>query len=609
MGGATARAPLVVQSWRRCLDQHRLDPARACEAIIVTEQRLKEHRQQSEELIAIARSGLERLYGQVAGQGYVLLLADRQGVTVDFMGDPFFDGNLRKAGLYLGSQWSEPGSGTSAVGSCIATGEALTIHQDDHFDTTHTPLSCTAAPIYDSEGRLAAVLDLSLLSSPAPKASQNLALHLVSATARRVEMAHLMARTRHQWVLRFARSPEFLDVDPEGAIAIDDGGRIAGMTHFGARLLGRAIGADWRDPADLIGRSITDFAEFDIDGLPDLTRRRSTQERWVRMRDGNVLFAHAIEPKPAGRAVSTIRLPASIRQLGGGSPEIGDLQYKAAKLARTPLPILIQGETGTGKEHLARAIHDGSGRQGPFVAINCAAIPESLIESELFGHAPGAFTGAVSKGRKGLIEQANGGTLFLDEIGDMPLGLQSRLLRVLAEREVQPVGAVTPRRVDLRVLSASHRPLADLVADGLFREDLYYRLSAAALRLPPLRDRSDFGWVLDRLLERHSADGRTIAVTPAALSLLRAHAWPGNIRELDNVIAVAAALNEGGVIDCADLPDAIAHGVEGTDDEAGALQGVLTACNGNVSEAARRLGVDRTTVHRRMRRLGIMPHN
>src|SRR5690606_29273367 len=164
------------------------------------------------------------------------------------------------------------------------------------------------------------------------------------------------------------------------------------------------------------------------------------------------------------------------------------------------IPILIQGETGSGKEFLARAIHDSCGGSGNLVAVNCAAIPEHLIESELFGYTPGAFTGASQKGKRGLIEEANGGTLFLDEIGDMPLMPQSRLLRVLSENEVQPVGALKARAVRLRVLSASHRDLAVLVKEGRFRQDLYYRLNAATLALPPLRERQDLGWLIDQLL-------------------------------------------------------------------------------------------------------------
>ncbi|MEP9403706.1 sigma-54-dependent Fis family transcriptional regulator [Sphingomonas sp. VNH70] len=611
LGHSTDRDPHVVESWRRCLDRYRLNPAEAREAVILPSERLKEHRQQAEELITIARSGLECLYRQVAGQAYVLLLADRRGVTVDFIGDPLFDGNLRKAGLYLGSKWTEDLSGTCAVGSCLATGEALTIHQTDHFDTMHTALSCTAAPIYDAGGELSAVLDISLLSSPSVKTSQNLALHLVKAAARRIELAHLMAGTRNQWVLRFSRSPEFIEVDPEAAIAIDDNGRITGMTNGGARVLARAIGGDWRDPRALIGKPVSRFLDLGIDDFPDLTRGRATNERIVFARDGDRLFAHAIEPKPAQRTVVARALPAAIRNLGDKTPEMAALQHKAAKLSRTGLPILIQGETGTGKEHLARAIHHDSGRAGRFVAINCAAIPETLIESELFGYAAGAFTGAAPKGRKGLIEQADGGTLFLDEIGDMPMMLQGRLLRVLAEREVQPVGAATPRPVNIRVLSASHRPLPELVAKGVFREDLYYRLCAATLRLPPLRERADFDWLLSRLLDRHRTGGEPVDVTPAARVALRRHDWPGNIRELDNVLSVALALSECGTIDIDDLPDGFAGSSSASDsgDAGGRLRSLLLACNGNVSEAARRLGVDRTTVHRQMRRYGIVAGN
>ncbi|TPE50986.1 sigma-54-dependent Fis family transcriptional regulator [Amaricoccus solimangrovi] len=604
MGRASSRDPFVVQSWLRCLNEHRLDPARACEAVILSESELRTHRQQSEELIRIARSGLEGLYAQMAGQNYVLLLGDRSGVAVEFLGDPNFDHRLRKAGLYLGAEWSEPRAGTCAIGACIATGAPLTIHQTDHFDVTHTPLSCTAAPIYDARGDLAAVLDISLLSSPITKASQNLALHMVAATVRRIELANLMAQTRHEWVLRFARSPDFLDVDPEAAISLDGSGRVIGMTHGGAQILARAAGLSWRRPDLLIGQPLGRFLDLGVDDLGELTRQRPTRDRLVVARDGDRLFAHAIEPQlrparrpppPAGPAAD------ALARLGGGDPRMAALREKAAKLAPTPLPILIQGETGTGKEFLARALHEASGRRGAFVAVNCAAIPEGLIEAELFGHAAGAFTGAAPRGRKGLIEEAAGGTLFLDEIGDMPLALQARLLRVLSEGEVMPVGATRPRPIDARVISATHRDLPARVAGGELREDLYYRLSAAVLSLPPLRERQDFDWLVDRLL---AGRGR---LSPGARAALHARRWPGNLRELGNALAVAAALCDGELIERSDLPEEPGRARAGCG-EAEALRAVLARCRGNVSEAARQLKVDRTTVHRRMRRLGVAAH-
>ncbi len=602
----------MVESWQRCLTRHGLDPATACEAVIVPQTRLKEHRQQSEELVHIARSGLERLYAQVAGQNYVLLLSDMQGVTVEFMGDPHFDHRLRRAGLYLGSEWLEERAGTCAIGACLATGEALTIHQDDHFDLTHTPLSCTAAPIYDALGGLAAVLDISLLSSPTPKVSQNLALHLVTATARRIEMANLMASQRRNWVLRFSQSPEFLDVDPDAAVAVDAVGRICGMTHRGARLLGASIGQASGVSPGLIGERLDRFFHIGVDGLPDLTRDRPAHERLLRCRDGSVVFAHAIEPPTRWKTVRppvepTRPAASALDGIGGDDTRIERVRALALRLAPSTLPILLQGETGSGKEVLAAAIHAASGRRGRFIAINCAAIPEGLIESELFGHAAGAFSGA-GKARRGLIEEADGGTLFLDEIGDMPLALQTRLLRVLSEKVVQPVGTSEARAVDIRILSATNRNLAELASAGRFRQDLLYRLNAAALDLPPLRERSDFDWLVARLLGPAAP-----RLADAARQALRRHDWPGNIRELANVLAYAGAVASSGQIGIDDLPPTFVHGGTASfaapPDEAQRLCATLKEAGWNISAASRRLGVDRTTLHRQMRRLGVTRPN
>ncbi|WP_225781998.1 sigma-54-dependent Fis family transcriptional regulator [Xenophilus sp. Marseille-Q4582] len=627
--GRVDRDKAVLSSWRRCIDHHRLDPAQTCEAYIVPEGQLRAHQEESEPLIRIARSGLERLYQQLKGLDYVLLLADRHGVAVDFLGQQLQASDLRHAGLYLGAEWREDRAGTSAVGACLATGEALIVHQSDHFDFTHTQLSCTAAPIYDLRGELAAVLDLSLLKAPAERASQNLALNLVVAAARRVELANLMAQSRNDWVLRFSQSPDFLDVDPDAAISIDARGRIRATTHAGARTLAAAAGLDWRQRRTLIGQPLEHFFDIDLRHLPELRRNRPAQERIVRARDGNILFAHAMEPQRAPARSLTLSapppLPPALQALTAGDPAMDALLHKAARLAPQTLPVLVQGETGVGKEFLARALHASSGRSGAFVAINCAAIPEALLESELFGYLPGSWTGGASKGRTGLIEAAHGGTLFLDEIGDMPLALQAKLLRVLSESQVTPVGAREPRAVNLRVVSASHRSLATLVQAGQFRQDLLYRLNAAELHLPPLRQRQDLGAMLDRLL---AALGPYRLSEPARAALM-AHHWPGNLRELHNVLRYATALGgdpEGtdlageGTLDLHHLPDALQAARPGApaggspsipvrtpDGKASqtsdALEQLLAQCQGNVSEVARLLGVNRSTVHRRIQRL------
>ncbi|KWV52904.1 AAA family ATPase [Bradyrhizobium macuxiense] len=608
MGKGSLRDAPVLQSWLRCLNDYRLDPAQAQEAYIVPATQLKEHREQADELIRISRTAVEGLFHHVVDQNYVLLLSDARGVTVDFMGDPTFDNQLRRAGLYLGSEWSENRAGTCAVGACIVSGDPVIIHQDDHFDTSHINLTCTAAPIFDTLGDLTAVLDISQLRSPTIKASQHLALHLVTATTRRIELANLMARTRHDWILRISRSPDFLDVDPEAALTIDASGRITGLTHGGFRAFARMLDLDGNVTRSLIGAPISRFFDIDVDDLPRFRRGRSDRERVIRTRSGVPLFAGAIAPIVSVRGASSSipRMPQALRDLSFGDPAMEAVQMRASKLAGRDVPILIQGETGAGKEFLARAIHEARPNAGRFVAVNCAAIPETLIESELFGYTPGAFTGAASRGKTGLIEAADGGTLFLDEIGDMPLSLQARLLRVLSEGEITPVGGLRPKPVRFRLISASHHRLDLLVADGRFRQDLFFRLNAATLVLPSLRERQDLDGLVDHLLVRIGADeGRTIRLNAAARMALRSHRWPGNLRELANALRVASALAEGSDITPEDLPEAVQTprapmpAVSAAQD----LAAELAACGGNVSELARRLGVDRSTIHRRLRRI------
>ncbi|MGE5216952.1 MAG: sigma-54-dependent transcriptional regulator [Chloroflexota bacterium] len=279
--------------------------------------------------------------------------------------------------------------------------------------------------------------------------------------------------------------------------------------------------------------------------------------------------------------------------------------------------VLILGESGTGKEMVARALHaNGSRASGPFVAVNCAAIPDTLLESELFGYVRGAFTDA-RKDRPGLFQEANGGVLFLDEIGEIPLTLQAKLLRVIEDREVRPLGSNKSEKVDVHLISASNRALEELVQDGRFRHDLYYRLNVIRIDLPPLRDRvEDIPLLVDHFLRKFAAQSprEVTGIEPDALALLLRHRWPGNVRELEHAIERAVLLGRNASIGVEDLPaflraadqrklplgEAVARSFTLRDLEREYIERVLENTNGNKSEAAKILGVDRTTLYRKL---------
>ncbi len=628
-GKVSPRDELIHELWRRCVSQHGLDPIATRSAYIVPEERLSEHRDAMDELLRTARFGFEALYRQISRLDYVLLLTDAEGITVDFMGDPTARDHLCRAGLYLGADWHEARAGTCAVGTCIATGQALTVHQSDHFDAAHISLTCSASPIFHPNGELAAVLDISALHSVEPKISQYLALQFARSIANNIENANLLNRLKHEWILKLSNAMEFADIDPDYILALDCNGCIIGFNNRARRLLAHEAGLLGNTSADLIGEPLSSFFDCDVSTLPRFVRFRSIDQTMRLLGSGTTLFAQAMPPplSPVARQASANEagLPPALRNVSSGDPAMFELLNGAAKLVSKQMSILIQGETGTGKEHLAKALHAASPRAAkPFVAVNCAALPESLIESELFGYEAGSFTGAAGKGKKGLVLEADGGTLFLDEIGDMPLASQTRLLRVLAEREVTPIGKVKAIPVNIRVIAATHRDLIELVRAKSFREDLYFRLNGAVLTLPPLRARADLKWLIERLLERAGKqDGASYRLTEPAVAALCAYSWPGNIRELVNCLDFSTAVSIEDVIDIEDLPEAIRRGssVHLRSDETirrpqdedlkpetlQTLQEALRKHHWNVSAVARYLEVDRSTVHRRMRRFGLVP--
>ncbi|WP_288076229.1 sigma 54-interacting transcriptional regulator, partial [Marinobacter sp.] len=389
-----------------------------------------------------------------------------------------------------------------AVGTCIEEGQALTCHRVDHFDATHISLTCTSAPILDPLGNLLAVLDISALDSPDPHSSQTFALHLTQLYARMIEDAYFLRRYRNQTVFRCDASREFVQVNGQYLFAIDGDGCVEAANTAGRSLMwSHGNGSDTK---------LTSLFECELRDIWSIPYDQDDQVRAFRhCISGNTFFAALIQP----RITSTASAPSEALPTDESVPELDALAADdpvmrrtlglAKRLRNRDVGLLVLGETGTGKEVLARAIHQSSHRsRRAFVAVNCAAIPESLIESELFGYVAGAFTGARARGMRGMIQQADGGTLFLDDIGDMPLQLQTRLLRVLQEREFERVGGNETIKADVRVITATSRPLEEMIQQDSFRSDLYYRLNVFPLWLPALRERrADILLLADHFIE------------------------------------------------------------------------------------------------------------
>ncbi|WP_417560128.1 sigma-54-dependent Fis family transcriptional regulator [Marinomonas sp.] len=615
---------VIGRSWQRCLSEYGLDPSQPRPARIVTHQILREHQDSVDEFLNVARAGVEQLYTQIAGLGYVLLLSDYRGITVQFLGSKNDDERLHRAGLYLGADWSEQYAGTCAVGTCIQEQQALTCHRVDHFDSSHIGLTCTAAPIKDPSGQLLAVLDISALDSSRTPDSQNFALHLTQLYARLIEDAYFLRRYRHSLIFKCDQSRELVQVNGQCLFALNEDGEVLAANTAGRSLLSQChiidlptvylptlLECQWRDIVSINYESKDGIRAFRLSG---------TQQ---------TLFGMLIEPAtsvPYQPQLSQILATQeeSVPQLDGLSaddPAMRKTISLAKRLRHRDMNLLILGDTGTGKEVLAQAIHDTSHRAlKPYIAVNCAAIPESLIESELFGYAPGTFTGGRAKGAKGLIQLASGGTLFLDEIGDMPLHLQTRLLRVLAEGQVMPLGSLQAIDVDVRVLAATHCNLAQLIKEGRFREDLFYRINGATLNLPTLKARADKPYLIQMLLKKINP---AVRLRADAMSALLAYEWPGNIRQLVNTLTFADAICETDEISIQHLPEEFfvhqnglveplipLHPITPTyegcqklsndDSEQQFLLNLLRQQRWNVSAVAKQLGVSRPTVYRRM---------
>jgi transcriptional regulator with PAS, ATPase and Fis domain len=445
---------------------------------------------------------------------------------------------------------------------------------------------------------------------------------LVRAAAQMIENRLFLSRHGGDIRLRFHPLSEGIGTLAEGVVAVSHDGWVVGANPAALALLSLA-------PSDLCRVSIERLLATRLQALIDWSQRRADEPLYLPQRDHRGLFVRVEMPRaPVSIAKSSGLAPAPARravQDALAAFDTGDDRMAAAinrvrRVLAKDIPVLIQGESGVGKELFSSAMHrSGPRRDGPFVAVNCAALPENLIEAELFGYVGGAYTGARREGSVGKIREANGGTLFLDEIGDMPLSLQGRLLRVLQERVVQPLGGGKAVPVDFSLVCATHRQLREAVDARLFRADLYYRINGLTVVLPALRERRDFNRLVASLLDGFEP-GRNVVLAPSVAKAFSTHHWPGNLRQLSNVLRTACAMldERESRIEWEHLPDDLVEDIQqrtsgvALQPQAENLQTqaeqtilkTIEAARGNMAEAARRLGISRNTLYRKLQRIG-----
>lgn len=632
----------VARSWRRSLAAGLLPvgPMRECEHASGAE--LSRTLAGNHELLAHSRPVMEHLFEQVRHTQGMVILADRRGTLIHTLGHSDFLSRADRVALSCGANWHEQQRGTNAIGTALIEASGVEIHGAEHFMERNAFLTCTAMPICSALGELIGILDISGDS----RSRHPHTLGLVGMATRMIENRLVSTACQRHIRLHVHTQLEGIGSVAEGIVALSEDGWLVGANRAGFELLQWAV-------ADIGAAQLLHRLDVPLAELLSRQQRRAGLPTQVRRHDGLTLFVQVqrdtsglISRAAAAPNVSAAPANDALQMLDTGDERWHAAAEKARRVIDKPIPLLIQGESGVGKELFARAAHDsGPRRNKPFVAINCAAVPENLIEAELFGYVPGAFTGAKREGSPGRLRQADGGTLFLDEIGDMPLPLQARLLRVLQERQVTPLGGGQPVAVDFYLICASHHKLREEAAAGRFRNDLYYRINGLTVLLPPLRERSDFAVLTDRLLADLNA-GRSVRIDPDLLARLARHDWPGNLRQYANALRTASAMlgAHESSINWAHLPDdlledlqveqgaACATSVELPTGPGWAIRGPTTpsppppsgirspvagehslqqlsrqairqavdASQGNLSQAARRLGISRQTLYRKL---------
>ena len=620
---------LVQSSWQRCAE-FAVDPHLGRSTSALSEQDLYLLRERRRDLLDASAPVLAEARAHLADSGSLMALSDLGGTILGVEGDRAALDLGETIRLMPGADWSEARCGTNAIGTALRIGAPVQIHSAEHYCSGIKRWTCSAAVVrHPRDGTPFAAIDVSGLARTYHRQS----LGLVVASARAVEgrlamsettgrlrlLEHAMGRwsagagdarvlfDRHGMPVKASVGAQAAIEAAGGALDLDT---TRCLTEFDLRRNGRLRLPPWLRPEWLHPLVVDGERLGTLLVLPTAS-----------MAHGRPVTRPAFETDPAAGPVAADGPYAGILTR---DPAMRALIARATLFAGARAPVLVQGETGVGKEAFARGLH--AGRRGAYVALNCGGLSRELLAGELFGHVEGAYTGARKGGAIGKLEAADGGTLFLDEIGELPLDMQPQLLRVLEEGEFHRLGETTVRRVDLRLVAATHRDLRAEVAAGRFRMDLYYRIAVATLCIPPLRERpGDLRLLAQRFLAqfRHEQGRTAEALAPDVAAALEAHPWYGNVRELRNAMQSAVLLSPDGPLRAADLQLASFPVPAATDAAGGAAPGgatpdtsmaaseatviarALQASAGNLTLAARRLGIAKSKLYAKLRRHGL----
>jgi transcriptional regulator of acetoin/glycerol metabolism len=620
---STAAPTELIASWKRSL-QSGVNPTSGAAPFAVHGDAINALRWRHRELLAASDRLFTATADLFADSYSILLLTNADGVILKAAGDLRTLDAAEKIHLMTGGDWREASAGTNGIGTALATRQPTYVHGSEHFCEGIKAWSCAAAPICEpGTGAVLGVLDIS--GPPSTYQINNLTLAVTAARQIEMVLAEQVAR-EHMRLLAFCLQ-RLSSTDAAGLIAIDRHGR---LVHTTARIA-LPVNPGERFPGMGENFPVEEWANHLPQGL---------RPEWFNpvVADGEAIGAMLIVPAPADLSNAS-RLSGSARRVGPQVQSRGEADphrnrfaqiicqsaamqraiERGRQLARRRVPVLIEGETGVGKELFARAIHGEESGEGPFVAYNCGAASKELIGAELFGHVRGAYTGATAEGRPGRFELAHGGTLCLDEIGELPLELQPVLLRVLEEGVIYRLGDTQPRRVDVRLLAMTNRNLREEVECGRFRADLYYRVGVTRICIPGLRERDGD---VDLLIEHFNRSLATRHGVPVrqfpdiVMEVLRAYSWPGNVRELRNVVENLLLTSNDEQVALAELPAEVLdespalrdNVMSGAEPGAGSLEETerfaiaraLRHAQGNMAQAARALGVSRSTLYRKM---------